>query len=319
MNKVYIVILNYNGWKDTVECLESVLNSTYENYQIIVVDNSSKDGSMEKMLLWAKERLGSIKSGEYSLAGDFDFFTRETLLQEGVMSNKKILFVQSGINGGFAEGNNLAIKYAIKQNDFSYIWLLNNDTTLKEDSLNNLILYAEQNNVDICGSSLFYYHNPSEIQAYGGHINRFWGTSSHILYKEDIPDKLDYIIGASFLINKKVIDKIGLLPEEYFLYYEETDYCFNARNHGFRLGIAIDSIVYHKEGASTGVDRNPKNRSELSDVLSLRNRIIFHRKYLGGGIGLWLGMLIAFFNRLRRRQFSRIYKVFLKNDKIISL
>lgn len=310
MEKVYIVILNYNGWKDTLECLESVLNSDYLNYQIIVVDNASSNDSMEKMLCWAKEKASRVENTKYTNTETFDFFTRENILFEEVRSVGRILFIQSGVNGGFAEGNNLAIKYAMRQSDFGYIWLLNNDTVIQKDTLSKLVSYAEQNNIGICGSSLFYYDSPLELQGYGGHINRFFGTSSNIVRKEDIPDKLDYVIGASFLINKLVINKIGLLPEEYFLYYEETDYCFNAKNNGFLLGVAIDSIVYHKEGASTGVDRNVVNRSEFSDVLTLKNRIKFHRKYLGGGIGLWFGLCIAFFNRIRRKQASRICKVF---------
>jgi hypothetical protein len=105
------------------------------------------------------------------------------------------------------------------------------------------------------------------------------------------------------------MEKIGLMPEEYFLYYEETDYCFNATSHGFKLGIAIESIVYHKEGGSTGADKDPNKKSEFADVLSLKNRIKFHRKYLGGGIGLWSGMMIAFLNRVKRGQIDRILKV----------
>lgn len=304
MKKVYVIILNYNGWKDTLACLESVMINTYQNYQVIVVDNASTDNSISEMTHWAKEYLENGKCIY------FDFFNRENIIQNNVSSKGKIIFIQSGVNEGFAEGNNLGIKYAMQQGDFEYIWLLNNDTVIKKDTLSKLVAYADENNIGICGSSLFYYNNPSELQAYGGHINRFFGTSSNILNVEDIPNKLDYIIGASFLINKSVIDKIGFLPEEYFLYYEETDYCFNARNNGFLLGVAIDSIVYHKEGASTGVSRNVLNRSELSDVLTLRNRIKFHRKYLGGGIGLWLGLFIAFLNRIRRKQASRICKVF---------
>ena len=116
---------------------------------------------------------------------------------------------------------------------------------------------------------------------------------------------------ASFLINKKVINKIGLLPEEYFLYLEETDYCFNARNNGFKLGIDTNSLVYHKEGASIGSSsKDNNNKSEFADLLFIKNRIKFHKKYLGGGIGLWSGLFITFINRIRRGQIDRIWKVF---------
>lgn len=317
-NKVYIVILNYNGWRDTLECLESVLRNQYDNYQIIVVDNASTNSSMENMLSWAGGRLSAtcdnlqledLTKPEINKPIAYDFYTDEQVLSAPLLSDKKLIFIQSSNNGGFAAGNNLAIKYIQQKNDYKYIWLLNNDTVIQPDSLVNLVKYAEDSNAGITGSSLFYYHNPNMIQAYGGMVNKFFGTSSHILGSNDIYGKLDYIIGAAFLINKNVIDKIGLLPEEYFLYYEETDYCFNAKNNGFKLGIALDSIVYHKEGGSTGASQDASLRSEFSDVLALKNRIKFHRKYLGGGIGLWLGLGIAFLNRIRRNQIRRIFLV----------
>lgn len=199
------------------------------------------------------------------------------------------------------------------KNDFEYIWLLNNDTVIKKDALKELIEFAEKNNIGISGSVLMYYDSPNTVQAYGGHINKFFGTCHSILEKDKIKENLDYIVGASFLIDRKVIEKIGLLPEDYFLFYEETDYCFNARKNGFKLGISLDSLVYHKHGQSTGA--NKKNRSELIDVLYLKNWIRFHKKYLGGGIGLWLGVSIAFINRIRRGQIDRIWKLMrqLKN------
>lgn len=314
-SKAYIIVLNYNGWKDTIECLESVLKNDYLNYQIIVVDNASTNNSMQHIIKWANGSL--LPSCDNSVLEnlvipfntkpiDYDFYTDKQLSDSKTSSSKKLIFIQSSRNGGFAAGNNLAIQYIQTQNDYSYIWLLNNDTVIKNDALSELVKYAEKNKTGITGSSLYYYHNPERIQAYGGHVNKFFGTSSHILDAKSIEDDLNYIVGASFLIKKEVIDKIGLLPEEYFLYYEETDYCFNARKNGFKLGVSLESVVYHKEGGSTGA----REKSEFSDILSLKNRIKFHRKYLGGGFFLWLGMLFSFINRIKRGQLVRIYSIF---------
>lgn len=325
MPKVAIILLNYNGWKDTIECLESILKNDYENYQIIVVDNDSPNNSMEYIKAWAKGKQEVVYDESSQLKHlsqphepkplDYVYYTKEEALSGGDQIkeseyNNPLIFIQAGENGGFAAGNNIGIKYALGKDDFEYVWLLNNDTVIEKNSLSLLKKYATENDLGISGSTLMYYHEPKEIQAYGGSINKFFGTGNHILDKNEIEKKLDYVVGASFLIDKKVIDKIGLLPEEYFLYYEETDYCFNGRNNGFKLGIAIESMVYHKEGASSGGLTDVNNKNEFVDVLSLKNRIRFHRKYLGGGFGLWLGMLLAFSNRVKRGQMDRIWKVF---------
>jgi len=329
--KVYIVLLNYNGWVDTIECLESVLRNDYPNYQVIVVDNNSPDNSMEYLKAWAEGKLdvwvnpnNSLRNSSFppvSKPIPYIYYTREEAEKGGnpeleeelknkmskdITSKYTLVFIQSGGNLGFAGGNNIGIRYALAKDDFEYIWLLNNDTVIRKDSLIKLIEFTEKNNTGISGSILMYYDSPNIVQAYGGHINKFLGTSHRILKKEQIKNKLNYIVGASFLINRRVIEKIGLLPEDYFLYYEETDYCFNASKNGFSLGAALDSVVYHKEGKSTGA--NKKLKSEI-DALSLTNRIKFHKKYLGGGIGLWLGMVLAFFIRIGKGQADTIWKM----------
>lgn len=321
--KIYIILLNYNGWKDTIECLESVLKNDYENYQIIVIDNASPNNSMGYIINWAEGKQEVIYDESSQLKHlsqpfepkplEYVYYTKEEALKGGdkekeLSYKNPLIFIKAGENGGFAAGNNIGIKYALAKDDFEYVWLLNNDTVIERNSLSSLEEYATKNDLGIGGSTLMYYHEPKKVQAYGGTVNKFFGTGSHILQVSEIEKKLDYVVGASFLINKRVIDMIGLLPEEYFLYYEETDYCFNAKNNGFKLGIAVKSIVYHKEGASSGGLTDINNKNEFVDVLSLKNRIKFHRKYLGGGLGLWIGMMIAFGNRIKRGQMNRVWK-----------
>ena len=333
--KVYIIILNYNGWADTIECLESILRNDYPNYQVIVVDNNSPNNSMEYIKAWAEGKLDVCVNPDHPLKKlsfppvakpiPYIFYTRdeaenggdlekEEMLKEKIPAGTTIkyplVFIQTGDNLGFAGGNNVGIRYALAKDDFEYTWLLNNDTVIEKDSLSSLVSYAAKNDLGISGSVLMYYHDPNKVQAYGGTTNKFLGIVKHIKNINDIEKKLDHIVGASFLINKKVIKKIGLLPEEYFLYLEETDYCFNARNYGFKLGIAIDSNVYHKEGASIGSSsKDNNNKSEFADLLFIKNRIKFHKKYLGGGLGLYLGVFITILNRIKRKQFRRTIKI----------
>jgi GT2 family glycosyltransferase len=130
----------------------------------------------------------------------------------------------------------------------------------------------------ITGSSLLDYNYPHKTQSLGGYIHKLLGSGKNIVNIDEI-DKIEYIVGASFLIKKIVFNKIGLLPEEYFLYYEDSDYCFNARDVGFRVGTAVDSIVYHKEGGTTGTSKSIYNKSYMSDFYSFRSHKIFWKKY----------------------------------------
>ena len=308
MNKVYIIILNYNGWQDTVECLESVLKSDYESYQIIVVDNNSSDNSMAYLIKWAKEELclwlpdkNPLKKLSFPFKKkplNYILYSKDEALKGGKEIEKNLknplVFIQSGENRGFAAGNNIGIKYALAKDDFEYVWLLNNDTVIERNTLKNLINYANKKQTGICGSVLKYYNEPDKIQAYGGKINKFLGTTKHLLkYNNDI----DYIVGASMLIHKDVIKKVGLLPEDYFLYYEDVDYGFNVKRQGFKLDIALNSIVYHKEGAST-------KKSDNIDFLYLKNKIKFHKKYLKNKLGLILSITYSLIKRIKNLKHS---------------
>jgi GT2 family glycosyltransferase len=325
--KVYIIILNYNGWEDTIECLESVLKNDYVNYQIIVIDNASPNNSMQHIIDWAEgnQDIKYNTNTKYSaklrhLTQPFEpkplpyyFYSADTLSQDDstikqtTNQRKSIIFIQSAENRGFANGNNIGIKYALKKNDFSYIWLLNNDTVIERDTLSVLIKYAEKNKIGVCGSILKNYNKPMETVACGGKINRFLGTSKHLLDEKNSknPKEIDYVIGASFLIAKKVINTIGMLPEDYFLYYEDTDYCFNATKNKFTLGIALDSIVYHKIGASTG----GASKNEFAYMSRLISRKTFCKKYLNNPIGIRVGLLMALLGRLKRLNLSTLPEI----------
>ncbi len=325
LSKVYIILLNYNGWKDTIECLESVLKSDYHNYQIIVVDNYSADHSMEHIIRWTEGKQGVLYDSNSMLQYlsqpneakplDYVFYTKDEALNGGDREKEEkyrnpLIFIRAGKNRGFAAGNNIGIQYALIKDDFEYVWLLNNDTVIKKETLSTLVQCAKDTHAGISGSTLMYYDEPEKVQAYGGTINKFFGVGRHLIEKKEIKGKLDYIVGASFLIDKRVLNKIGLFPEEYFLYYEEVDYCFKARNNGFNFCVCLESMVYHKEGVSTGVTSKKGKSSEFSDLLILKNRKTFSAKYLNNKFGLSLGLLIACLNRMKRLQFSRAWKVF---------
>src|SRR5699024_9983431 len=138
----------------------------------------------------------------------------------------------------------------------------NNDTVVGTQALRHLIDRMEEDpDIGICGSKLIYYHDQDTLQALGGgFFNKWFGTVTTIggqesidmtFSRDEIESRLDYIVGASMMVSEILVNKIGLLNEEYFLYYEEIDWAMRSKEE-FNLGFAPQSVVYHKEGASTG-------------------------------------------------------------------
>jgi len=336
MKKIYIIILNYNGWKDTIECLESVLKSSYKNYQIIVVDNNSPNNSMNYIIKWAKgeqEVIYDENSQFKHLSQPFEpkpleyiYYTKEEALRGG---DKKIesevdnpmIFIQAGENRGFSAGNNIGIKYALSKNDFEYIWLLNPDTLILPNTIEKLMDYVMQQpkEIGIIGTALLYHHDKERLQALGGSFNSFFAAGKHILgheiYNEATISKfnlkdVDMIIGASMLIRKEVLKKVGLFEEQYFIYYEEIDYALRAKKYGYKLGLEPRAIVYHKEGASINKEAQRETVSNFSDFYAMRNRILLTKKlqpwFLPSVIA---GLFASSFIRLRRKEYTKAWMI----------
>jgi len=220
---VFINILNWNGWEDTIECIESCQLLQYPNFQIVVIDNGSEDDSV------------AILRSRFP----------------------QIILIETGVNLGFAGGNNIGINYAIEQGA-DYIWLLNNDTIVMPSALSELIIVAEgDSQIGMVGSKVMQYANRELIDFVLGSVDLQVGRTKHIGRGEkdtgqyDLASESDYITGCSLLVKKAVIAEIGLMTEEYFLYYEETDWCLQARKKGYKIYNAPLSTIYHKVHSST--------------------------------------------------------------------
>lgn len=241
--KVFIVVLNFNSYMDTVECLNSLKNIDYENYEVIIVDNSSVDGSFEKL----KDKF------------------------------KSYIILKTKENKGYANGNNLGIDYALK-NGAEYICVLNNDVVVESDFLSKIIDVMKDKKVGIAGPCICSYDNRQNIQAMGANINLYTGLTQAKSKGKKYSDfqseniKVDYLGGACFVIKREVIDKIGAIPENYFLFFEETEFCLSAARIGYELVCVCSSKVYHK-GSST-----ISKYSGLSYYFLNRNRVVFMRR-----------------------------------------
>lgn len=306
LHMVYIVVLNWKGFYDTVWCLTSLFKLQDVNFRIIICDNFSPDNSYSNIRNWI---LDNQKGNCFLTQKKLIELDRGSAEKYIINNNEDALYlIQTGANLGFAGGNNVAIRFAMNQPDMHYVWVLNNDTEVEPDSLYHMVKRCESDpQIGICGSRLVYYHDKRILQGLGGIINPWLCTTKHyaafeksdLVFKDDeIEKNIDYIIGASMLLSRRLLEKIGLLCEDYFLYYEEVDIAQRAKPY-FRIGVASNSVVYHKEGASTG-----GNKNFISDSCYLKNRLLIAKRFFPRNYWLVrLSYIVPMFNRIRRLQY----------------
>ncbi|MBW9223592.1 glycosyltransferase family 2 protein [Methanothermococcus sp. SCGC AD-155-E23] len=321
--RVSIIILNWNGWKDTIECLESLYRINYYNYDIILVDNNSQDGSIEKIKEYCRGEIEvNSKFFKYSKENKpievFEIdeedvkkgYFKDKEKYEELPSNKRLILIKNRDNYGFAGGNNIGIRFALDVLKPKYICLLNNDTVVDRNYLIELVKVAESNeNIGIVGSKIYYYdYNGRDDVIWalgGGGVDIKLGRTWH--YTEDKKKcnvvECEYITGCSMLIRGEVLYKLKGFDERYFCYYEDTDLCVRCRELGYKLLCATKSILWHKVSASSGGDDTPAVIYYMT-----RNRVYFVKKHNN-----FLNYLILLLWFLSYEHFRRlIYFIFLK-------
>lgn len=259
MNKslVCIIILNWNGCHDTIECVESCRNLSYPNFRILIVDNGSTDGS-EAIL---RERFSGVD------------------------------IIQTGANLGFAGGNNVGIHHALA-NGADFVWLLNNDTTVDAEALLSLVQVAESDkNVGMVGSKIVYHENTRLLWYSGAVLDperpyrlHHQGLNEDDRGQFDAACETGYITGCSLLARKEMIDGIGLLDDGLFLYFEDADWSARARAAGWKLVYCPGSLVFHRVSLSVGGAASPTLL-----YYTARNRLYFVKRNFPGKL---LGALL---------------------------
>ncbi len=324
--RVHIVILNWNGWRDTLECLESVFRQNYPNYQVVVCDNNSQDQSVDHILAWAEGRESAPDPGDHPLSRlslpavakplTYLFLEREEA-ETGLPINPEteLVVIPTGGNLGFAGGNNVGLRFALHQQRSNYIWLLNNDTVVEADALEKMVVHSQkldsEGYANSCGSNVCFYDDPNIIQALGGNgFNRWTGiateTLGRFLLRSDPIDheqylkQLDYITACSWLLPRSFLEEIGLMEERYFLYYEEIDWVLRSRNR-YALSYAPDAFIYHKEGKSIGSKSMNRTSSLLADFYDARNKFRVAAKFNPWALPVvFISTLLQAMNRVRQ-------------------
>jgi len=327
-DKVYIILLNWNGWGDTIECLESVFRNSHPHYQVVVCDNLSHDGSWEQLQDWANGLLVSPAAENPILRVhtvppvpkpiSYVTYSRSAAENGGDAgaAAARLILIQTGGNLGYSGGNNVGLRYALARDDFAYVWLLNNDTVVTPAALTALVTrLQERKEAGICGSTLLYYDEPEVVQVRGGvSYNRWFATMRPLANGQwvdapfdlhEIERGMGYPTGASMLVTRDFLRTVGLLSESYFLYYEELDWVTRARGR-FAMAYSAESVVYHKEGRSVQAISN--DLFHHADYYAHRNRLRYTRKYFPIGLPTTvLRTLTAAIARLWRGQPRRAW------------
>jgi GT2 family glycosyltransferase len=222
-----IIILNYNGKKFLDECLTSIFNTKYENFEVILIDNGSSDGSVE----YAKEKFGE---------------------------KEKLKILALNRNMGFAKGNNEGFKIAKGE----YIIFLNNDVRVEENWLKELIKVMERKPDIGAAQPKILLNDGIHIDAAGCFIDYMGRVYQRGVFEKDKGqynsiDEVFYAKGAAIIVRRKALEEVGVFDPDYFLYYEETDLCWRIWLKGYKVAYIPNSIIYHKGGATVGKKRSP--------------------------------------------------------------
>jgi len=293
---VSVITVNYNQSKVTFDLLESLRKITYPNIEIIVVDNASPNDDAD-----------SIK-----------------------ISYPEITLIKSHKNLGFAGGNNLGIEKSTGH----YLLFINNDTVVPVDFLEPLVTFFQAHpDAGMVSPKIRYHHTPEMIQ-YAGYteINPYTIRNHSIGYKEidnnqyDLDRPTAFGHGAAMMVPRKVIEKVGMMPDIYFLYYEEIDWGWKIRKAGYQNYYVGHAMIFHKESISTG-----KN-SPLKTYYMARNRILFTRRNLIG-TQKWISLIYQILGagtknlivHLVKGEYKHLHSYFnglvwhFKNHKIINI
>jgi GT2 family glycosyltransferase len=291
--RVAVLLLNWNGWNDTVECLESIFRMDYPRLAVVLCDNGSTDGSVDRIRAWASGAetpplptptpLRRLVEPRVAKPIALRECTREDA-ERGVagLADREVVLVDIGDNLGFAGGNNVGLQLLRSQIEIDYVWVLNNDIVVDSGALRELVSCASQNPaIGAVGGTLYEYHAPNEVQIAAGGVFPPWkGVGVPLRKVKYRPTSngrsepaLDYLSGGCVLSPLPVLTKVGLIDEGYFLYGEDVDYSLRIRNAGYLFAYAPNCRVWHKGGGAVGY------RSTKHDYYIVRNSLHLTRKY----------------------------------------
>jgi len=255
---VAIIVLDFNGKEDTLECVRSIVRIRYSRFRLYAVNNGSQESILDEV--------------------------KQILPQAVVIENRE--------NLGFTGGSNIGCRRAL-EDGADFVLLLNNDTVVDPEFLSPLIRMMECPEVGMVTSKIYFYGEDRVFWAYGARVGRWTGRSTHLgVYCRDVGQfdhlrDVERITGCAMFVRREVFERVGFLDDRFFAYSEDLDWCLRARRLGFRLQVAPDSVIWHKGHRSSGRAGRP-----FITYLLARNHLLMLRKNsdyfaCGGGPALW--------------------------------
>lgn len=263
-NRSYVLVLNWNGWADTLNCLESLLRSEGFDARIVVWDNGSTDQSVARMEAWATGAIDATTTVPPALRRfvsppaqkPIDF---ETLDPDELGRGAALTIVRGRRNLGYAGGNNAAVRWALLHDDCAYVWILNNDTVVAEDSGAQMLAAAQDDPFDRpVGASIFYLDEPQRLQACGGQ-RVGWGPVVAPRYVDRVED-IDYLTGVSLFMSRSCAQALGGFNEDYFLNAEDLELTYShklrfVRSHPGHSAFLVAGKIWHRESSTQSRNR----------------------------------------------------------------
>lgn len=245
MPELAVILVNYRRPHDTIECISSLRLSTYADFDIVLIDNASHDGSVEAIL---------------ARFPDLHVIRHEQ-------------------NLGFAGGNNAGLRLSLRER-YRFFLLLNNDTVVDASLLGALVSTAHRRpDAGVIGAKIYFHDRPDHLWFAGGLYNKRSGAVSHRGMNEqdtgryDTLSTCDYVTGCCLLIRREVLERVGLLDESLFAYYEDCDYSLRTRAARFAVLYQPTARLWHKVSSTAQWD------SPLYHYFTLRNRLMLLRKH----------------------------------------
>ncbi len=319
--RVAVLVLNWNGWRDTVECLESLFRLRYPAFSVVLVDNASTDGSVERILDWAggnavassgADRLRHLSEPPVPKPIAVTRYSRRQAESPGApTSASPLVLIENETNAGFAGGTNVGLRYLYSQPQFDFVWVLNNDIVVASNSLSELVHAATRTGVGAAGPTLFEYQRPDVVQIAGGGSFKPWrgfprpATATHPGNAKDQPEFLDYVGGGCMLARVADLSRVGTIDESYFMYGEDVDFSLRIRQIGLLIVHVPSAHAWHKGGAASGYF-NPKH-----DYYVVRNNLYLMKKHFPRLMPLAFGFALYRFvlPKILRRQWKRLSAV----------
>lgn len=275
---VHVLINNWNGWEDTVACLDSLYAIEYRRFVVILVDNGSEDGTPEKTEEWCKQNGVAVTRIPYQKGTPYaDFATRHYAV---ATADRSLALIACDSSIGFTGANNLSIEIALRAGT-DYVLFLNNDTEVAPDFLTKLVQAAEEHPPAVWGSKIRFYEPADEIWFAGGYVN-IWGVAvSDSEGERDIPGRFtgvgptELVSGCVMLLPRTVLEEVGGQDDRYFFAVDDIEYSTRIRKAGFPRMMALDAVVRHK------VTKSLRKKRPLQLYYLTRNTLMWRFDHYG--------------------------------------